>query len=159
MVELAFADAVRRGAIAGVAVRLPGLVARPRDANGFGSAFLSDLFHAVVGGEAYTVPVSPDATSWIASGQACARQLAHAMVGAFTAGEALLVPATHARMQDLVLEIGRHGDASRITFAEDQALRRAFGSYPPMDPRCALALGFERPETLADLVEAALSRG
>jgi nucleoside-diphosphate-sugar epimerase len=156
MVELAFADAVRRGTIAGVAVRLPGIVARPPAAGGFGSAYLSDVFHAVLGGQAYTVPVAPDATSWIASARACARQLAHAMLGDFTAGDALLVPATHVTMKDLVAEIGRRGDWSRVSYAEQPSLRRAFGSYPPMEPRRALALGFENPETLAELVEAAL---
>lgn len=159
MVELAYADAVRRGATAGVAVRLAGIVARPPEAAGFGSAFLSDVFHAVLGGQDCTLPVAPDATSWIVSGRACARQLAHAMLGDFTTGEALLMPATQARMQDLVSEIGKHGDASRVRYAEQPALRRAFGSYPPMAPIRATELGFERPETLTELVQAALPRG
>jgi nucleoside-diphosphate-sugar epimerase len=158
MVELAFADAVRRSSITGVAVRLPGIVPRPVVSTGFGSAFLSDVFHAVLGGRSYNVPVAPDATSWIVSARACARQLAHAMLGDFTAGEALLMPATRAKMQDLVAEIGRHGDSSRVSYTEQPALRRAFGSYPPMEPRRALELGFACPETLAELVEAALPR-
>lgn len=50
MVELALADAVRRGAVSGLALRLPGIVARPAAAGGFGSAFLSDIFHSALAG-------------------------------------------------------------------------------------------------------------
>jgi nucleoside-diphosphate-sugar epimerase len=158
MVELAYADAVRRGTISGVALRLAGIVARPPEATGFGSAFLSEVFHAVLDGQDYALPVAADATSWIVSGQACARQLAHAMLDHFTAGEALLIPATHARMQDLVSEIGKRGDPSRVTFAEQPTVRRTFGSHPLMAPSRAMELGFEGAETLAELVEAALPR-
>ena len=156
MIELAHADAVRRGAISGLALRLSGIVARPASTVGFGSAFLSDVFHAVVAGRPCTLPVAPDATSWIVSSRACARQLAHAMLSDCTAAEALLLPATRARMGDLVSEIARHGDASRVTFEERPALRRAYGSYPPMAPKRAIAKGFEPAESLSALVEAAL---
>lgn len=159
MVERAYADAVRRGAITGLALRLSGIVARPAEATGFGSAFLSEVFHAVASGENFTLPVAPDATSWIVSGQACARQLAHAMLSDCTAAEALLMPATRAGMRDLVAELARQGDASGITFAEQAALRRAFGSYPPIASNRAIELGFGHAETLADLVDAALLGG
>tara|TARA_R110000868_G_scaffold16872_37_gene74835 strand:- start:10327 stop:11175 length:849 start_codon:yes stop_codon:yes gene_type:complete len=59
MVEIAFADAVRRGAIQGMVLRLPGIVARPAAAGGFGSAFLSDIFHAAKAGPPLCHPRRP----------------------------------------------------------------------------------------------------
>ncbi|MDU6378302.1 MAG: NAD-dependent epimerase/dehydratase family protein, partial [Bradyrhizobium sp.] len=64
MVEIALADHTRRGELSGIALRLPGIVARPRPVSGFGSAFMSELLHAVSAGESYACPVSPDATAW-----------------------------------------------------------------------------------------------
>ena len=41
MVEIALADHTRRGEMSGISVRLPGIVARPGSATGFGAAFMS----------------------------------------------------------------------------------------------------------------------
>ena len=60
MVEIALADLSRRGEISGIALRLPGIVARPGSSAGFGSAFMSDLLRSAAKGEPYVCPVSPD---------------------------------------------------------------------------------------------------
>ena len=156
IVEFAFADAVRRGAVEGAVLRLPGIVGRKPPVARFGSAFLSDVFHAIRKGRRYAMPVSPEATSWISSARACARQLAHSMLGGLTLAEPLLPPATHIRKDELVAEIGGHGDASGITYAEKPHLRRAFGSHPPQLAARALELGFEPAKSVPELVEAAL---
>ena len=75
MVEVAMADAVRRGTIAGVALRLPGVVARPSGAGGLKSAFLSNLFHALADGRSIILPVVPEATVWLISARTCADAL------------------------------------------------------------------------------------
>ena len=155
MAELAFADAVRRGAVRGLALRLPGIVARPRGAGGFGSAFLSDLFHAGRAGEAYTVPVAPDATSWLLSARAVARILVDALLSDATEGAAVTLPALHVRIGTLVEALGRAGDTSGFIYAEDARLRATFGSYPPLATPRAEALGFRADADIDALIDAA----
>lgn len=156
MVELAFADAVRRGALAGFTLRLPGIVARPPGPAGFGSAFLSEVFHAAREGRPYVLPVAPDATSWLMSAQACAANLVHAALSPETSGEALTLPALRVRMRDLVEALSRFADVAGLSYAEDPVLRRAFGSYPPLDATAAESYGFRADRDLAALVDAAL---
>ncbi len=63
MVETALVDLARRGEVDGRALRLPGIVARPRAPSGLRSAFMSDVLHAFAAGDAYICPVSPQATA------------------------------------------------------------------------------------------------
>ncbi|MBB5698086.1 NAD-dependent epimerase/dehydratase family protein [Sphingomonas yantingensis] len=155
MTELAFADAARRGAVKGMALRLPGIVARPRGAGGFGSAFLSDLFHAAREDEAYVVPVAPEATSWLLSARAVVRMLVDALLSGTTEGDAITLPARHVRIGALVEALGRIGDTGGFTYAEDTGLRAVFGSYPPLATPRADALGFRADVDLDALIEAA----
>jgi nucleoside-diphosphate-sugar epimerase len=156
MVELAFADAVRRGALTGFTLRLPGIVARPSGGAGFGSAFLSDVFHAARDGRTYVMPVAPDATSWLMSAKACAANLVHAALSPETSAETLTLPALQVRMRDLVETLSRVADVAGISYAEDPRLRRAFGSYPPLDAQSAESYGFRADRDLVALVDAAL---
>lgn len=156
MVELAFADAMRRGLAGGVVLRLPGIVARPQSASGFGSAFLSDLFHAARSGAACRVPVAPDATSWLMSVRCCAANLTAAVLGDWNEPDALTLPALRVTIGDLVAELGRHGDVSRFSFEEDPATRATFGSYPALVTERAEALGLRSDGDLQKLVETAL---
>lgn len=157
MVELAFADAVRRGVVTGMAVRLPGIVARPAAAGGFGSAFLSDLFHAARAGTAMTVPVARDAASWLMSVRCCAANLVAAALGQGAQREAVTLPALHVAIGDLIDMLARHGDVTRLTHREDPATRATFGSYPPLATPRADALGFRHDGSLSELVEAVLA--
>ena len=154
MVELAFADAVRRGKMDGFMLRLPGIVARPRAAQGFGSAFLSDLFRAVREAEPFILPLAPDATTWLMSAKVCAANLVDAALPR-SAGEALTLPALTVGLGDLVAELARVGDTSGISFDEVPRLRRAFGSHPPLDASEAAAHGFRSDGDLASLVRTA----
>ncbi|MDK2766579.1 MAG: NAD-dependent epimerase/dehydratase family protein [Sphingomonas sp.] len=156
MVELAFADAVRRGAVSGFALRLPGIVARPAAAGGFGSAFLSDIFHAALAGTPLCVPVAADATSWLMSVRCCAANLVAAALGERAAQEALTLPALRVTMGDLVAELAHHGDVSGIRFEEVPATRATFGSYPELATPRADALEIRHDGDLAQLVETVL---
>ena len=159
MTEIALADAVRRGVDA-LALRLPGIVARPRGAGGFKSAFASDLFHAIAADVAFTLPVGPDATMWLMSARRVADNLLHALDVDLHADapRLLTLPALHVRLSDLVAEIGRAaGVAPRIDFAPDPALEAAFGRQPPLRTPAADALGFRHDGTLDILVRTALS--
>ena len=153
MVELAFADAVRRQAVTGAALRLSGIVARPSLAEGFGSAFLSDVFHAVRGGEACTLPVSPDATSWLMSVKTCAKALVHALLSDFTEPDPIMLPAVRAPMQVLVKSAARYGDSSKISFKRDDTIQRLFASHPSLTTHKAASLGFTGDLTLDGLVD------
>ncbi len=157
MVELAFADAVRRGAVSGMAVRLPGIVARPAAAGGFGSAFLSDLFHTASAGTPLCVPVAPEATSWLMSVRCCAANLVAAALSERTAQEPVTLPALRVTIGDLVAELARHGDISGIRFEEIPATRATFGSYPDLATARADALGFRHDGNLKQLVETVLA--
>lgn len=157
MVELAFADAVRRGALTGAVLRLPGIVARPPAAAGFGSAFLSDVFHAARTVRPYVVPVAPDATSWLCSVRACAANLVHGLLGGGAEAAPVTLPALRVRMGDIVALLARRFPGAAITHAEDPALRRAFASYPPLATARAAALGFTAEPDLDALIDAVLA--
>lgn len=157
MVELAFADAVRRGAIAGAVLRLPGIVARPPAATGFGSAFLSDVFHAAVAGRPYVVPVASDATSWLCSVRSCAANLVRALLGNGSEQAPVTLPALRVRIGDLVDALEARLPGAALTHAEDPALRRAFASYPPLDTSRAAALGFTAEPDVDALIDAVLA--
>jgi len=88
MMEQAVAMFSHRGAIDGVTIRLPGILARPAGASGMKSAFLSDLFHALKVGAPFTCPVSAAGTVWAQSLACCADNVVHAL----TLDSALLPP-------------------------------------------------------------------
>lgn len=154
MVELAFTDAVRRGVVRGCALRLPGIVARPRSSAGFDSAFLSDLFHAVQAGEGLALPVSPDATSWLMSARICARNLIDALLSDFTEEWAVTLDAVRVRVGDLVEALAkRGGDTSGITYASDSMIQRVFGSHPALEAAHSRRLGLASDGSVEALVE------
>jgi nucleoside-diphosphate-sugar epimerase len=155
MVELAFADAVDAGVLTGLSLRLPCIVARPRSSAGFGSAFLSDVFHAAWEGADYTVPVAREATAWLMSAQTCARNLLRAVQMATTDGDAMNLPALRVGMGDLVTELANFGDTGGIDFAERPELRKSFGSHPALHAPRAERLGFVSDGDVASLISRA----
>ncbi|BBD98221.1 hypothetical protein SAMIE_1017220 [Sphingobium amiense] len=154
MVELAFGDAVRRGAITGVLVRLPGVVARPVSAGGFGSAWMSDIFHAARTGQPLCLPVAREATSWLASVEVTAHNLVHALCADFAVAAPVTLPALHVRIGDLIDRLSQRFGYDGFTHAEDVAVRRMFGSYPPLATPLAESLGFVRDRDLPALIDA-----
>jgi hypothetical protein len=66
--------AERRGELSGVALRLPGVIARPQ-ATGFGSAFMSEVPRAVAQRRPYVCPVSTSAVAWWMSAACAAENL------------------------------------------------------------------------------------
>ena len=62
--EILAADYSRRGHIDGVSLRLPGIVARPPQASGMLSAFLSDMLREVAAGNRFVCPVAKTGVSW-----------------------------------------------------------------------------------------------
>jgi nucleoside-diphosphate-sugar epimerase len=152
----------RRGEIDGVAVRLPGVVARPDGASGLRSAFMSDVFHALAARRPFTSPVSPGATMWMMSLGQCADALVHAA----TVSADLLpprrvatLPALRLTMAELVAAIARAVDADPglVSYAPDAGLQALFGDYPLLETPAADRAGFRHDGDAGALVARALT--
>ncbi len=160
MVETQLGDWTRRGRLQGIALRLPGIVARPPSAAGFGSAFWSDVFHAVKGAEDYLCPAGPEAVGWLMSVRRCVDNLIqaaelpeHQMQGAMT------LSALTVRLGDLVEAIARRtgGSAASVRYAPDPMIMRNFGSYPPLSTPAADDRGLRHDGDVESLVANALA--
>lgn len=157
MMELWISTLTRRGAIDGLSLRLPGVVARPRGPSGMKSAFLSDVFHAMVSGESCTLPVSAGATSWLISVECAAANLVHALRADLTKAppsRALTLPALRVSMSDLLSEIARQTSVSTaaVSYRPDSDIEATFGALPPLRTDAANALGFDNDGDLTGLV-------
>jgi nucleoside-diphosphate-sugar epimerase len=160
MLEEWIATLTRRGAVRGLSLRLPGIIARPLAPSGMKSAFLSNLFHALKAGEPITLPVSPEASCWLLSRRALVAQLVTALdLPHDPAGARLNLPALRTRMGDLVAEVARQtgADAALATYTPDPAIEAAFGAQPPLSTPAADALDLTHDGTLANLVATALA--
>ena len=162
MMEHAVAMLSNRGAIDGVTVRLPGILARPKGPSGMKSAFMSDLFHALRAGEAFTCPVSAGGQIWAQSVARCADNFVHALTLDSTLlppGRAVTLPAQRIAMGDLAAEIARQCGvpASLVTYRPDSALEAAFAAQPPLATPAADRAGFAHDGDLATLVASALA--
>jgi nucleoside-diphosphate-sugar epimerase len=161
MVETALANLARLGRLDAVALRLPGVVARPRGPSGLKSAFMSEVFHALAAHEAYTSPVSPEATVWIMSAAAAAEALVHALdMPPLAAGQprAITAPALRVTLAGLVEAIAAAtgADAADVTYAPDATLEAQFGRLPPLATPLADSLGFRHDGGLDALVRRSL---
>ena len=161
MMETAVAMFSNRGLIDGVSLRLPGILARPRGPSGMKSAFMSDLFHALAAGQAFTCPVSPEATIWAQSVDRCAANLLHALTcetALLPPTRAVTLPALRIAMGDLAAEIARQCgvDPGLVSHAPDPALEAAFGSHPPLATPAAERAGFAGDASVGSLVASAL---
>lgn len=162
MMEVAIAMMHHRGEIEGVSVRLPGILARPKGPSGMKSAFMSDLFHALRAGEAFTCPVSQGATIWAQSVSRCADNLLHALTmdaALMPPTRVVTLPAQRIAMGDLTAEIARQCGVSTdlVAYRPDPTLEAAFGSHPPLTTPAADRAGFAHDGDPATLVANALS--
>ena len=156
MVEIALADFSRRGALSGIALRLPGVIARPRGA-GFGSAFMSDLPRAVAEGRPYLCPVSPCAAAWWMSARQAAANLLRAAEIEVT--DVFQLPALHLSIADVVDALARlFGEERRklVQYSPDPRVEALYGRYPELRTDDEEALGFTSDGSAEDLLHAAL---
>ncbi len=75
MIELMLSDLSRRDLVDGRALRLSGVIVRPRSPNGALSGFNSDVIREPLEGREFTCPVTPDACIWLMSSDTAADQL------------------------------------------------------------------------------------
>lgn len=160
MLEEWIATLTRRGAVRGLSLRLPGIVARPLAPSGMKSAFLSNLFHAMKANEPIVLPVSADATCWLLSRRALIGQLVSALdLTRDPDGCRLNLPALRVNMRELVAEIARQTgrDPALARHTPDPAIEAAFGCQPPLTTHAADTLGLRHDGDLAALVAQALA--
>jgi nucleoside-diphosphate-sugar epimerase len=162
MIEQWVATLTRRGAIEGLSLRLPGIVARPRAPSGMISAFMSDVFHSLKARQPFVSPVSPEATLWLMSVDRIVGNIRHALESELVADEphAVTLPAVRTAMADLAREICRQAEAdpALVSYRPQPAVEAGFGRQPPLETPRAEAMGFGNDGTLAALVTRALER-
>ena len=158
MVELLLADYARRGDIDGRSLRLPGIVARPPAETGHGSAFMSQIFHALRARQAYTCPVSAQATAWWMSLGCCLDNLVHAArlpAEGMPAERCWQPPVLRASVEEVVQAIARAVDADPaewIGYAPETPIETLFGRLPALHTPRAEAAGFQNDGSLQSLV-------
>jgi nucleoside-diphosphate-sugar epimerase len=163
IIEALLADFSRRRLIDGLSLRLPGIVARPRQAGGHLSAYMSNIFHALAAGEAFTCPVSAKGTSWFMSRECCVDNLIHAASlppDLVLPRRSFCLPALRLSMDELVGALAEQFGAAvknLVTYASHPDLELQFASYPPLLTPIADALGFLHDGDAATLVRRALA--
>jgi len=163
MVERVIVDLARRGEVDGRALRLPGIVARPRQPNGLRSAFMSDLLRAFAEGEPYQCPVSPQATAWWMSARCCVNNLiqcAELPRAVVDQQRVWQLPVLHLAIEQVVDALAKtYGQARRslISYAADAQLEALFGALPPLKTPLARAAGFAHDGNAAALIRNALN--
>lgn len=157
MMELWIDNQTRRGAIRGLSLRLPGIVARPKAPSGMKSAFMSDVFHALIAGDPIVLPVGPEATLWLMSVERLAGNLEYALTS--DAIGAMTLPSCRLMMADLVAAIvaGTGAKPDLVRYQPDEKLQATFGNYPPLHAKQALGVGFQDDGGVDTLVASALS--
>jgi len=162
--EILLADYARRGLIDGISIRLPGIVARPRQASGHLSAYLSNIFHALAAHENFVCPVSAKSASWFMSRSRCIDNLLHAACvrEQDLTRRSFTLPALHLSMEELVDALDRrfgNGTRDLVSYVPNADLEAQFGAYPPLHTPIADGLGFKHDGDAAHLVRNVLPEG
>ena len=160
--EILVSDYSRRGFVDGRSLRLPGIVARPPQASGMLSAFMSDLIRALSSGGSFTCPVSPKGMGWWMSRSCVVENLLQAArltTQQVRHRRVYLLPVLHASMADVVAAIARvHGEdvLTRVTYQRNVELEAQFASLPPLRCPASLEAGFRNDGSLDVLVQRAV---
>ena len=163
MIEVVLEQFSARGWIDGLAIRLPGIVARPGADARLKTAFLNAMFHAYAAGDDITLPVSPEGTTWMISVPACIDAFVHAgLLSADRIGarRAFTLPAQRIAFGDLVAALRRRfpNSPSAVRFEPQTDIEAQFARQPPLTTAIADALGFRHDGDLDTLVARALSQ-
>jgi nucleoside-diphosphate-sugar epimerase len=161
MMEVALENFSARGELDGIALRLPGIVARADADERMKSSYLQQLFYAYRAGHAITLPVSPSGTSWLLSVPACIDALIHAALlprDWFTGRRAFTLAAQRVSMSTLIDSLARQFPTSRSTveFVPEPDLEAQFARQPPLVTALADELGFKHDGSVDALVQRAM---
>ena len=155
--EYLITDYARAGLVDGVALRFPGVLARPEGSATMLSAFLSNVFYAARDGRAFSLPLAPEDAVWAMSLRRCVDNVLHAAalpIQALPPRRAWTLPALRLSMRELVQALAdAYGDQvlSRISY-DPQPAAEALFAMPPLHAPGAEKLGFVGDGTAAELV-------
>jgi D-erythronate 2-dehydrogenase len=161
MMEAALENFSARGELDGIALRLPGIVARADADERMQSSYLQRLFYEYRAGHAITLPVSSAGTSWLISVPACIDALIHAALlprDWCTGRRAFTLPAQRVSMSILIDTLARRFPASGSTvkFVPEPKLEAQFARQPPLVTSVADQLGFKHDGSVDALVQHAM---
>lgn len=163
MSEVLLADYSRRGHVDGVALRLPGIVARPSQGAGMLSLFMSDLIRDLAAGKEFVCPVPRDGIAWWMSRPCAVGNLLHAAAlpaETLSARRAWLLPVLRASMGEVTEGIGRAFGvdvSDKVAYRDDNPqLQAQFASFPALRCPCSEAAGFRHDGSIENLVRRAL---
>jgi nucleoside-diphosphate-sugar epimerase len=145
--EILVNDYTRHGFVNGLTLRLSGIVARPPASTANATAFLNDMIHAARERRPLTIPMRPEAATWLMSLQCCVENLVHAATLDFSrlpARRNWSLPALRATMAEMIAALGRkYGDEvpGLFEFSPDKRIEAMF-SQPPLEAAMARSLGF-----------------
>lgn len=160
--EVLVHDFSRRGWVDGRSLRLPGVLARPSDATGQLSAFLSDMIRELAAGQTFVCPMSPEATTWASSLPCVVDNLIHgATLNSIrlSAQRTFNLPTMVFSMQELVnaiAQVYRTPAPSLVKWQPDDRIESLFGRFPALETPAADALGFLNDGKLLEFVRRAL---
>jgi nucleoside-diphosphate-sugar epimerase len=161
MIEVAIEQLSAHGWIDGIALRLPGVVARADADSRLKSAFLNTMFYDYAHGRDFTLPVSAEGTVWLLSVAACVQAFVHAAhlaPGRLKQRRAFTLPAIRVSMSQLVRALGKRFPESRsqVAWNPDPQLEASFARQPPLTTAMADALGFRHDGSLGQLIAQAI---
>ena len=163
--EILIADFSRKGWLDGIAVRLPGIVARPQQESGLLSAFMSDVFWNLSQNRPFHCPVSAQAVAWWMSVRCCVTNLMHAAsLDSARLGQGRRVfalPVLRLSMQQLVDGLAEQfqiDSQALVRFdASNVELEKNFGAYPVIQTARADELGFVHDGSIQHLINNTLN--
>jgi nucleoside-diphosphate-sugar epimerase len=158
--EILIEDFSRKTWLDGVAVRLPGIVARPQQDSGLLSAFMSDVFWNLSQKRHFDCPVSAQAVAWWMSVKCCVENLIHAATldaEQLQQGRRVFaLPVLRLSMQQLVDGLAEQFqlDAEALVRfdASNIELEKNFGAYPEIQTLRADQLGFQHDGSIQQLI-------
>jgi nucleoside-diphosphate-sugar epimerase len=158
--ELLLSDASRRGALDGVALRLPTICVRPGRPNRAASSFFSSIVREPLNGQEAVLPVPVTTRHWFASPRSAVGFLLHAATldSELLAEERCLtmpgVSATVADEIDALRTVGGQRAVALIRSEPDETIARIVAGWPrAFEARRALELAFCAERDFAEIVD------
>ncbi|NKJ44825.1 NAD-dependent epimerase/dehydratase family protein [Novosphingobium sp. SG720] len=157
MIEIAIEHMSGRGWIDGLALRLPGIVARRDTDQRLRSAFMNTLFFDFAAGRAQSLPVSADGAAWWLSVSACVACLVHAgSIAPERLGtrRAFTLPAQKISFRALIDGLAQRfpDSGATVAFHPDPDVERQFGRQPDLKTPLADSLGFRHDGNVDALI-------
>jgi nucleoside-diphosphate-sugar epimerase len=156
--EVLINDYSRQQFIDGVALRLPGILARPEGSKTMLSAFLSNIFYAAKRHAPFILPMAPNVTTWMMSRRCCVDNLVHAArlpPARLGPRRNWSLPVVNARMDELVAALARRfgNEVLAMTSYETNDAAAAMFGLPRIETPGAEALGFRSDGSIDQLVD------